>query len=121
MSVSPPDRAARLSIRIDLGNGQRLGPGKAALLRAIDETRSIKAAAGRLNMSYPRALKLLKELNAAFLSPLIETNHGGAAGGGTRLTATGHDVLGIYDDTRSASAAAAHTPLARLNTLTKPN
>ena len=35
----------RLSIRIDLENGDRIGPGKIALLEAIRATGSISAAA----------------------------------------------------------------------------
>ena len=36
---------ARLSVRIDLPNGGRFGPGKAALLRAIASEGSIRKAA----------------------------------------------------------------------------
>ena len=35
----------RLSLRIDLANGQRIGPGKIAVLEAVAETGSISAAA----------------------------------------------------------------------------
>ena len=53
----------RLSIRIDLGTGDRIGPGKIALLEAIRTTGSISAAARSLKMSYRRAWLLVEELN----------------------------------------------------------
>jgi molybdate transport system regulatory protein len=37
----------RLSIRLDLASGDRIGPGKIALLEAIGTTGSISAAARR--------------------------------------------------------------------------
>ena len=86
----------RLSLRIDLPNGTRFGPGKAALLSALCETGSIRAAAEQLQMSYPRALKLIDQMNDSFASPLVETKHGGADGGGTHVTAEGREVLSLY-------------------------
>src|SRR5262249_1008847 len=44
----------RLSIRLDLTSGDRIGPGKIPLLQAIQSTGSISAAARRLGMSYRR-------------------------------------------------------------------
>jgi molybdate transport system regulatory protein len=40
-----------------------IGPGKIALLKAIDRTGSITAAAKKLGMSYRRAWLLLDEVN----------------------------------------------------------
>ena len=41
----------RLSIRLDLTSGDRIGPGKIALLEAIQATGSISAADRSLGMS----------------------------------------------------------------------
>ena len=87
---------ARLSLRIDLPNGTRFGPGKAALLAALLEDGSIKAAANRLGMSYPRALKLIDQMHSSFSAPLVETHHGGAEGGGTQVTNLGQEILELY-------------------------
>ena len=92
-----------LSIRIDLPNGTRLGPGKAALLEAIVKKASISQAAKHLGMSYPRALKLIEQMNASFDTPLIETQHGGATGGGAQLTPRGVSVLASYKAIVAAS------------------
>ena len=59
----------RLSIRIDLTNGDRIGPGKIVLLEAIKTTGSISAAARRIGMSYRRAWLLVEEINAALRQP----------------------------------------------------
>ena len=53
----------RLSIRIDLATGGRIGPGKVALLEAIGETGSISAAGRAMKMSYRRAWQLVVDLN----------------------------------------------------------
>lgn len=85
-----------LKLRLYLGPGQWLGPGKADLLTAIAETGSIAAAGRRLGMSYKRAWSLVEVLNAMFHQPLVESARGGAQGGGAGLTATGAEVLARY-------------------------
>jgi molybdate transport system regulatory protein len=86
-----------LRFRIVLEPGVALGPGKADLLQAIDETASLSGAAARFGMSYKRGWKLVQELNAAFAEPLVETEKGGAGGGGgARLTSLGLYVLDRY-------------------------
>ena len=90
------DECARLSLRIDLPGGARLGPGKAALLEAIAGHGSLAAAARALGLSYPKAKRLTDEMNAAFSAPLVTTRHGGQERGGAALTPTGADVLDLY-------------------------
>ena len=85
-----------LSLRIDLANGERLGPGKIALLNAIAETGSITGAAKRLGMSYPRAWKLVDNMNASFKAPLVEAFQGGSARGGASLTENGRQIIELY-------------------------
>ena len=66
-----------------------LGPGKADLLDAIARKGSIRAAASELGMSYMRAWTLIRTMNAAFRSPLVEKIRRGSEKGGARLTARG--------------------------------
>ena len=73
-----------------------LGPGMADLLEAVARTGSIRAAAEELEMSYMRAWTLIRTMNAAFRSPLVEKVRGGAEQGGARLTERGARVLGLY-------------------------
>ena len=88
---------ATFSLRVDLADGSRFGPGKAALLGALQKTGSIKAAAIDLGMSYPRALKLIEQMNQSFTAPLITTQHGGAEGGGAQVTDMGQSILELYE------------------------
>jgi molybdate transport system regulatory protein len=83
-------------IRILAGSEIALGPGKADLLRAIDETGSISAAARRMRMSYRRAWLLVHTMNECFDPPLVEAVKGGPEGGGAQLTPTGRRVMAEY-------------------------
>ncbi len=82
-----------------------MGPGKADLLRAIDETGSISAAARRMEMSYRRAWLLVDTMNQAFKSPVVVTLTGGKAGGGAAVTEFGKEVLQRYSDMEEKASA----------------
>ena len=100
--------AIRPRIRITDGDETIvMGPGKADLLEAIGRTGSIRAAAGELEMSYMRAWSLVRTMNAAFRSPLVEKERGGAAQGGAQLTASGKKVLQLYRKMEQNAARAA--------------
>ena len=99
--------AARLSIRIDLASGDRIGPGKIALLEAIRATGSISAAARALGMSYRRAWLLVEELNQALRQPPVAAKTGGRRGGGAVVTPAGERVVGLYRAIESHARAAA--------------
>ncbi len=97
----------RPRIRIVGENGTIvMGPGKADLLDAIGSTGSIRAAAEELEMSYMRAWTLVRVMNAAFRSPLVEKERGGSAQGGAQLTARGEDVLRLYRQMEEKAARA---------------
>ncbi len=72
----------RLSIRVDLKSGNRIGPGKIALLEAIRETGSVSAAARKVGTSYRHAWRLIEQINAALDSPAVVPITGGRQGGG---------------------------------------
>src|ERR1043166_7856101 len=81
--------STRLSIRIDLASGDRIGPGKIALLEAIRATGSISGAARSLGMSYRRAWLLVEQINDALREPAVTAAMGGRHGGGASATAAG--------------------------------
>jgi molybdate transport system regulatory protein len=93
-----------LRIRVVLGDGLIMGPGRADLLQGIRETGSIAAAGRRMGMSYKRAWQLAETLNSTFHAPVIVATKGGVAGGGAHLSSLGDQVLDAY----RALAAAAH-------------
>jgi molybdate transport system regulatory protein len=86
----------RLSLRMDLPGGGRVGPGKVALLEAIGREGSISAGGRALRMSYRRAWALVEELNAALGRVLVVATTGGAGGGGARLTPAGEALVAGY-------------------------
>ena len=49
-----------------------------------------------MGMSYRRAWLLVDALNRLFEWPVVETKHGGPAGGGAELTPLGHQVVQQY-------------------------
>jgi molybdate transport system regulatory protein len=103
---SKPD--LKPQIRILFRKAIAMGPGKADLLRAIDETGSISAAARQMEMSYRRAWLLVDTMNQAFKSPVVVTLTGGKAGGGAAVTEFGREVLQRYsalEEKASASVA----------------
>lgn len=81
-------------------DGVTFGDRDAALLRAVEEHRSLNAAAGSLGRSYSRAHRRLKELEEAF-GPLVERTRGGAGGGGSTLTDGARALLARYDRLRA--------------------
>ena len=99
-----------LRFRVVLRPGVAIGPGKADLLEAIGDTGSLTTATARFGMSYKRGWNLVREMNAAFSGPLVETEKGGpGGGGGARLTVLGRHVLKRYrkmeaDATRAIEA-----------------
>ena len=111
-----------LRFRIVLRSGVAIGPGKADLLEAIDETASLTAAAKRAGMSYKRSWLLVQEMNAAFASPLVETEKGGTGGGGgTHLTPLGRKVLKRYREMESDAGKAIAAGVADLRRHLKPD
>ena len=86
----------RLSIRIDLASGERIGPGKIALLEAIRSTGSISAAARSIGMSYRRAWLLVEEINRTLRKPAVTAVTGGVRGGGAMVTPVGERVVDLY-------------------------
>jgi molybdate transport system regulatory protein len=85
-----------MSIRIDLDEDGRFGPGKVLLLERIAEHGSISAAGRSMKMSYRRAWELVAEVNASFDKPLVAAQMGGRKGGGATLTELGQELVGLY-------------------------
>lgn len=102
----------RLILRLDFANGERLGPGKIALLEQVGATGSISAAGRALGMSYKRAWELVDSLNRTFTAPVVETRHGGRRGGGAVLTAFGRTVPERYRAMEAAMRAGVAADLA---------
>jgi molybdate transport system regulatory protein len=110
----------RLSIRIDLENGDRIGPGKIALLEAIRSTGSISGAARALHMSYRRAWLLVEEINHALREPAVAAETGGRSGGGAIVTPAGERLVGLYRTIESQARSAAGGEFRAIGRLVRP-
>jgi molybdate transport system regulatory protein len=86
----------KLTLRVDLGAGRALGPGKIWLLEAVDKTGSISQAGRNLGMSYRRAWLLVNDMNNCFRDRVIEAQPGGGHGGGATLTPLGKKLIERY-------------------------
>ena len=84
-------------------NGEKFfGEGPARLLRGVEEFGSLRSAAMSMEMAYTKALKLMKQAEAALGYPLITRTTGGKDGGGSILTPEGKHWLYQYEAYRDA-------------------
>jgi molybdate transport system regulatory protein len=97
-STAPKRRIAKAfpRLRIPMGEGLILGPGKVDLLEAIERKGSISAAAREMSMSYRRAWLLVDAMNRMFANPLVVAAPGGVRGGGAQITEFGKAVAAAY-------------------------
>ncbi len=107
---------AHLSIRLDLTFGDRIGPGKIALLESIRDTGSISAGARKVGMSYRRAWLLVEQINAALKEPAVTGVSGGRRGGGAAVTPLGEELIALY---RAIERAAGRSAVNEVRALEK--
>jgi molybdate transport system regulatory protein len=88
-------------------NGEKFfGEGPSRLMRAIEETGSLRGAAMSMGMAYTKALKLIQNAEKALGFRLTERVKGGKDGGGSRITSEGKEWLIKYEQYRDACKAA---------------
>jgi molybdate transport system regulatory protein len=104
----------RFRMRITDGGEVAVGPGKIALLEAVERTGSITAAAKTLDMSYRRAWLLLDALNRSLRRPAVESVKGGQHGGGCELTAVGRELIALYRRIEQEATVACRSDIRRL-------
>ena len=114
-------RESHLSLRLEVGDVVRLGPGKVRLLELIDELGSISAAGRAMEMSYRRAWLLVDSLNDAFREPVVATRPGGKADQRAEVTAFGRDVLRRYRSMEAIARAALAGDLRALEDALRPD
>ena len=91
---------------LDDENHKFFGEGPYRLLRTVEETGSLRAAALSMDMAYTKALKILRHAEQAVGSSLTTRYAGGRDGGGSRLTPEGKELLARYEAYRDQCAAA---------------
>ncbi len=68
----------------------------AMLLMLVDETKSVRAAGQRMQLSYSSCWNIIRTLESQLSFPLIERSQGGAGGSTSVLTAEGKALLQRY-------------------------
>jgi molybdate transport system regulatory protein len=104
----------KLRVRIEFEGEHSLGPGKIQLLEAVAELGSIAAAARSMSMSYRHAWEMLDDVNRCFDGRVVETEAGGRAGGGARVTEFGRDLVARYRAMQDRAAQALQDDLEAL-------
>jgi molybdate transport system regulatory protein len=108
----------KIKTQLRCGPEFAMGPGKAALLEAIDQAQSISGAGRLLGMSYRRTWLLVDSMNRCWQEKLVETLAGGGKERGARLSDMGRRVLGAYRTMEADIARAAQgDPLAQLQAM----
>jgi molybdate transport system regulatory protein len=105
---------AKLTLRVDLGPGKAIGPGKIRLLEAIRDSGSISRGGRMMGMSYRRAWLLIDNLNQIFRRKVVTAQPGGDQGGGARVTPFGLALIASYRAIERHSAKAAARELTTL-------
>ncbi|HYL31945.1 MAG TPA: winged helix-turn-helix domain-containing protein [Stellaceae bacterium] len=105
---------AKLTLRVDFGPGQAVGPGKIRLLEAIRDGGSISRGGRTLGMSYRRAWMLIDNLNRMFRRKVVTAQPGGERGGGAHVTPFGLALIARYRAIEQRSHKAAARELAAL-------
>lgn len=82
------------------------GEGPCRLLRCVEKTGSLRAAAIEMEMAYSKASKLLKQAEENLGFPLTTRSTGGKDGGGSVLTPEGKRWLQQYEAYRDACVKA---------------
>lgn len=85
----------KLRLQVMSADTGAIGPGKAAVLEAIQAHGSISGAGRALRMSYKRCWALVDEMNRCWRNPLVTAVRGGPTQG-AMLTEEGRRVLDAF-------------------------
>lgn len=86
----------RSKVWLEENGSPLIGAGRAELLRAVERTGSINAAAKELGMDYRRAWGLIDSMEKRLTFKLVIRQRGGS-GRGTSLTDEGRRLLDLYE------------------------
>jgi molybdate transport system regulatory protein len=77
-------------------NGKAFGEGPYELLKRVERTNSLHAAAHQMDMSYSKAWKLIQSMEKRLGFSLLDRKVGGLSGGGSRVTLKGKELMRRY-------------------------
>ncbi len=97
-TIGLPRMQVRSKLWIEVDGRAVLGDWRAAILEGIERTGSLAKAAEELGTPYRTAWQRLKESEEALGTRLVESQSGGAEGGGSTLTPAAKDLLRRYQE-----------------------
>jgi molybdate transport system regulatory protein len=92
----PDDLVPAARVWLERQGKYLLGEREAALLSAIDRSRSIKEAAKAAGVSYRTAWACLQSMERSLSRPVVMSRAGGIGGGATTLTDDTRSLVEIY-------------------------
>jgi len=110
-------RAVMVRPRVQIGESITIDAGKIELLKQVEATRSISAAARAVGMSYKHAWLLIDSLTRGFGRPVVFTATGGRGGGGAALTELGSQLIRRYRAIEACISLSARADLRALRRL----
>jgi molybdate transport system regulatory protein len=113
------DVSTRLSIRIVLANGGKLGPAEIALLEEIHAQGSISGAARAIGLTHRTSWLRVQEVNRALGEPAVATKIGGRNYGGAVLTPIGTQIVDLYRAIEASVHLAADAELRAIEALAR--
>ena len=113
--------APKLFLRLEFGGDDRVGPGKIALLEAIEREHSISAAARAMGMSYRRAWLLIDTMNRMFRDPVVLARPGRVTGRSAEVTPFGARLVASYRDAETKAAKASSRLVDEIAAALKPD
>ena len=85
-------------IWITIGREKFIGKGRVELMEKIKQFGSIRQAALAMEMSYRQAWQLIDEINNMAQTPLVISSRGGKGGGKAVITATGEQLIDLFNN-----------------------
>jgi molybdate transport system regulatory protein len=86
----------RVMLKDDTGE-PFMGIGIIWLLKGIERYHSVSRAAREMELSYPKALRIIRNIERGLGQPVVVRHKGGSERGGAELTPLGRDFLRRYD------------------------
>lgn len=112
----PHDFTVKVKFWIEKKGVSILGPGRMAILEAIDRTGSLTEATKECNISFRKGWKLITEINEQLEQPVVISERGGTGGGGkTSLTEYGKNLIQQYRVIQKKLVAIAQDPAIWVN------
>jgi molybdate transport system regulatory protein len=101
----------KIHLKLSVLNDQGLpfmGRGPVQLLQGIERLGSINQAAKEMDLSYVKALKMIKRMEACLGGKIVKTEIGGKEHGGAKLTPLANKFIGLFTAYEAEVANFAH-------------